>query len=623
MKKFIYFFILLSLGWLIFENKILSILNHLFISSVIPYSWRITRIFLGVTVSTSIVLAVLFSGRGLFGALMAFICAIPALIAVYWLGCDVLGFLHWQEFNFDLRYWFLWWVFSGGFTAWFFLHGARDISGKITKWIDSKTHRPLTTLTSTEEIYKNHDNLKLKKYNPADYYDFKNRKIFMSLDVSGNPIYCDYDSFIKKSHGNSTGRSQTGKNVAIQNIAVQLLAYDEFVVMCDSKDGGDDVMAPILWKYANEYGKSYNYVELSLTAPPQFNILQLKDADFLKKILMQLARLEETDDMATSYYIQQDDAIAQKIAMFVANAPEEVTIYDIVTNHMDLFFDPKKKEQTSLQTALTKLSYKPCINAKNGFKYDDLIRGGGCLYIQAKTKDENAILSVLISSLRFIRSQERISKIVTVIGDEFMKYASQDFIDIFTEGAGKGFKLITAYQTSALLEIKQIGLSSEQMLSVIMSNNSYEYIYGTRDPLILEVFEEHYAGTKIIHEETKDTETSILLTDKSTGTKKLKKVLHARYPKELLTKLRTGEHFLYVAGELLELCYNGYLPLLSGEFNKDSEEFLQMVDKARALTQVHVNNNVIERSDCGGEEVHAGLNQLPQTPLKALKNRFS
>lgn len=622
MKKYIYIFIILGLGWLIFEDKIMAILNHLFISSVVPYSWKITRVLLGIAVSSSIVLSMVFAGRGMFGNLMAFVCSIPALIAAYWLACDLFGFLSWKEFNFDLRLWGVWWVISGGFTAWFFLRGARGLSGKITKWIDAKTHRALTTLASTEEIYKNHDNLKLKKYNPADYYDFKNRKVFMSLDVDGKPIYCDYDSFIKKSHGNSTGRSQTGKNVAIQNIAVQLLAYDEFVIMCDSKDGGDDVMAPILWKYANEYGKLYNYIELSLTAPPQLNILQIKDADFLKKILMQLARLEETDDMATSYYIQQDDAIAQKIAMFVANSPDEVTIYDIVTKHLALFFDPKKKEQTSLQTALIKLSYKQCINAKNGVQYADLIRGGGCLYIQAKTKDENAILSVLISSLRFVRSQERISKIVTVIGDEFMKYASQDFIDIFTEGAGKGFKLITAYQTSALLEVKQIGLSSEQMLSVIMSNNSYEYIYGTRDPLILEVFEEHYAGTKIIHEETKDAETSIILADKSTGAKKLKKVLHARYPKELLTKLRTGEHFLYVAGELLELCYNGYLPLLAGEFNKESAEFLEVADKARTLTQIHANNATVEHfGSMGGVDV-PNVKEVPQTPANALKSRF-
>jgi len=100
----------------------------------------------------------------------------------------------------------------------------------------------------------------------------------------------------------------------------------------------------------------------------------------------------------------------------------------------------------------------------------------------------------------------------------------------------------------------------------------------------LSVFEEHYSGTKITHEETKNAETSIVLADKGTGKKHLKKVLTARYPKELLSKLRTGEHFLYRSGELLELCYNGYLPLMTGEFNKDSEEFVQMVNASRKLT---------------------------------------
>lgn len=591
MKKILFYtFVVFVAGSILYEpvthfiHVVDLVLHNLFISSIIPYSWLVTRLILGVVCVISMVLVLALIGHGLILDALAFLVAIPMLFAMYWILLHALGFLHYREFNFDLRLWFFYWVVSGGVAAFMFAKYGRIISGKITKFVDSYTHRPLETLSSTEEIFLEHDKLKLKSYNPLDYYDFKNRKVFLSLNVEHEPIYVDYDSFIKKSHGNSTGKSQQGKNVAIQNVAVQLLYYDEFVVMCDAKDGGDDVMAPILYKYANEYGKKYNYIELSLTAPAQINILQIKDADFLKKILMQLAKLEETDDQAVGYHIQQDDAIAQKIALWIVAQQDEITIYEIVTQHFDLFFDPKKKEQTSLQTALIKLSYKACINAKNGAKYEDLIQDAGCLYIQAKTKDDNVILSVLVSSLRFVRSQRQIPTITTVIADEFMKYASQDFIDVFTEGAGKGFKLITAYQTSALLEIKSIGKTSEQMLSVIMSNNSYEYIYGTRDPLVLDVFEEHYSGTKIVHEETKDAETGLFFTDQSTGKKRLKKALHARYPKDLLTKLRTGEHFLYVAGELLQLCYNGYLPLLSGPFNKNSEEFLDLVHESRSVT---------------------------------------
>ena len=104
MKKYIYIIIIFGLGWLIFADKIMAIFNHLFISSVIPYSWKITRILLGIIVASSIILSMIFAGS-LFGNLMAFVCSIPALIAAYWLACDVFGFLNWKEFNFDLRLW--------------------------------------------------------------------------------------------------------------------------------------------------------------------------------------------------------------------------------------------------------------------------------------------------------------------------------------------------------------------------------------------------------------------------------------------------------------------------------------------------------------------------------------
>ena len=584
MKKYFLTLLVCGVVYYIYKDLIYNIVNHAFISSIIPYSWLVVRLLIGVVFAISLTLTLMLVGRGIFGDLAAFIAFIPCGIIFYWVGLHMFGFMEYAEFNFNLLHWFLYWVFSGGVSAFVLLKYSRIITKKIQEFIDRHNQRNWDKEQSTEEIFKEHAKLVTATYNPQKYWKLDDGKIFLSLGVDGVPYYVDYESMMKKSHGNATGKSQMGKNVAIQQVLIQLMLMGEFVVMCDAKSGGDDVMAPILYKYTTENNQPYNYVELSLTAPPQFNILQIKDVDFLKQILMQLAKLEETDDMAVQHYIGKDDAAAQKIALFIAQSSEELTIYDIVTKHMDKFFDLSAKEKSTLQTALTKLSYKPCINAKDGFKYEDLIKAGGCLYLQAKTKDDNVILSVVVSSLRFIRSQMLIQRVVTVFADEFMKYASQDFIDIMTEGAGKGFKLITAYQTSALLEIKSIGKTASQMLSVIMANNNYEFLYGTRDPLVLDAFEEHYSGNKVVHEETQEIETSIVLADKTTGAKRTKRKLVARYPKELLTKLRTGEHFLYRAGELLELCYNGYLPLLSGKFDKNSTEFVELVRQSRKIT---------------------------------------
>ena len=565
-------------------DKILDFLTYIFMLQLIPFSYFFVRLFLGVFFIFSVYFAFSFSGRGLFGNMVAILLLIPILWILEVVGLKYTGHLNiYNDFNFDQKSWIYYWIISGIIFSIVLVFFSRRITDKIQKTMDKLTQRSLPRVQDTELIYKEHDELKTKPYNPEDFWKVGSGKVFLSRTVKGEPIYVDYNSFLRESHANSTGKSRMGKNVAAQSILVQLMQLDELVVMCDAKSGGDDKMAMVLFKYSQKYNKPYNYVELSLQASYQFNILQIKDVDFLKQILMQLAKLGETDDMAVGYHLGKDDATAQKIAFFVANSPEEITINDIITKHYSNFFNPSAKEPSTLQTALTKLAYKNCINARNGFRYSDIIKAGGCCYIQAKTRDDNVILSVIISSLRFVRTQQRITRIVTVFADEFQKYGgSQDFIDIFTEGAGKGFKLITAYQTSALLEAKAIGKTSEQMLSVIMANNNIEFIYGTRDPLVLDVFEEHYTGTRIRNEETKDIETSIALADKGTGNKKIKEVLVARYPKELLTKLRTGEHFLYRAGELLELCYNGYLPLP----REGTPEYNELLKQATTLTLV-------------------------------------
>jgi hypothetical protein len=531
--------------------------------------------------------------RGIFGKIGGVLLLLPVLWCVQVVYIKIVG--HYEPYSsFDLNVinWFLWWGFSGFLGFFLLIHNSRFLTDFFQKVIEKLTQRSHDREQSTEEIFKQHDKLITKPYNPENYFRIEDGLIFHSLSVKGKPLYSSYHDLIKKSHGNSTGKSQMGKNVAIQCIVVQLLLYDELIIMCDAKSGGDDVMPPILKRYADKYNKIYNYVELSLSAPPQFNILQIKDVDFLKAILMQLAKLGETDDMGVGHYIGQDDATAQKIAFFVANSTEEITINDIITKHFTEFFKADSKEPTTLETALKTAANKSCINAKNGFKYEDILRAGGVLYLQTNSKDDNTILSVMISSIRYVRAKLMISRIVTVIADEFMKYCSQDFIDIFTEGAGKNFKLITAYQTSALLEIKTIGKTADQMFSVIMGNNNYEYLYGTRDPLVLNAFEEHYCGTRKIHKESKDVETSFALADKITGKKRVTEEIVARYPKELLTKLRTGEHFLYRAGELLELGYNGYLPLMNGKFDKNSDEFVNLLKVSRTLTLIAENDAI-------------------------------
>jgi hypothetical protein len=601
-----------------------KIVLNIFNVQLIPFKFFEVRLIIGLLCVILIYYASGVWGKGFFGKILSLFLWLPVLwcievVWIYLLGNSAV----FSDLDINITNWLLWWAFSGFVGGFLVLKNSRFCVDIFQRLFDKWTQRSHDREQSTEEIFKQHDKLVTKPYNPEDYFRTEDGLIFHSLSVKGVPMYSSYDELIKKSHGNSTGKSQMGKNVAIQALVVQLLLFDELIVMCDSKGGGDDVMPPILKRYADKYNKPYNYIELSLSAPYQFNILQFKDVDFLKATLMQLAKLGETDDMAVGHHIGKDDAIAQKIAFFIANSTEEITIHDIMTTHFTEFFNPDNKEPSTLETALKTAASKQCINAKNGFKISDIIENGGVFYIQTASKDDNTILSVIISAIKFVRTKLMLKRIVTVIADEFMNYCSQDFILYLTEGAGKGTKVITAYQTSALLEIKSIGKTADQMFSVIMGNNNFEYLYGTRDPLVLNAFEEHYCGTRKIHKESKEVETSFALADKMTGQKRVTEEIVARYPKELLTKLRTGEHFLYRAGELLELCYNGYLPLMEGKFDKNADEFVNLLKASRTLTLISDESGAISGNNHDVDISVLDESEEAQTSEKVGYNRFA
>lgn len=259
----------------------------------------------------------------------------------------------------------------------------RKYGTKLQGVIAKFTKTNFNSTMSTEQLAKEMNKLQPKEYNPVSYFRINKNQVFLNWDAEKNqPVYEDYSKFSKK-HAQFCGRSQSGKNLGIQPLAVQMMMFGELVIMLDVKNGGDDIMSPLLHKAANELQQSYTYMEFGVSAPFQFNVLQTKDVDTLQEIILQLCNIQETSDMAADYYQKQAKRMALSLAQFIVNEDEEVTIRDLMTIYYDKFFNlsAKDSEKSKIETSLQILADWDCINAKDAIAIDELIANGGVWYI--------------------------------------------------------------------------------------------------------------------------------------------------------------------------------------------------------------------------------------------------
>lgn len=440
-------------------------------------------------------------------------------------------------------------------------------------------------IKSTVDIYKARNKKGVASYDPRKHFKIDKGLIFLGWNAELNePIYEKYETFVKK-HVQALGRSQSGKNLALQPIALQMLMNDSFVIMLDVKlAGGDDIMAPMLYQAAKDLNLPYTYMEFGMDAPAQMNILDSKDIDTLYDIIIQLCNMQETSDMATDFYQQQGKKLIFEIAKFVAESKEPITIYDIINQYSFLFFPQKIKEEnkSKVQTTLEVFSGWKCINANDEAMptISSLIDKGGVWYIQAQNRMSYVIIQAIVAIVQKLPNK---SRKICLIADEFFKYINHNMIEVFSEGGGKGIQCLVAYQTASLLKAPQLGISSQDMIGTLFANCSYSYIYGSNDPFIFEQVKQT-SGTINVDIESKSASRNIAIIDKQTADKTYSSQLAPKVTPDLLNLLKDRENYLIFAGRPTYLNHTGIIPVMKGEFNKESPEFKQISNDARTLT---------------------------------------
>lgn len=469
-----------------------------------------------------------------------------------------------------------------GLMIWFVF--LRYILLFIERMINKISRSNFNVIKNTEDIYKERLNLGVKLYDPRDYFRIKEGLVFLGWNAELNePIYDEYNTFVKK-HTQSCGRSQTGKNLALQPLVVQMLQYGSFVLFFDVKQGGDDVMSPVLHQAAIDLNVPYTYMEFGMDAPAQINILESKDVDTLYEILIQLCNLQQTSDMGTDFYQQQARKIIFNIAKFVATSETPVTITEIIKVFNFMFFQQKIKDEnkTKVQTTLEMFAEWSCINSKDPDTptMQSLIENGGVLYIQAKTDVAYVIIQSIIAIIQKLQNKPRK---ITIVADEFFKYINSNMIQIFTEGGGKGIQCFVAYQTASLLKAPHLNITSQDMIGTLFANCSYSYIYGSNDPFIFAQIEKT-SGTVKVNVESKTTAKNFAMIDQQSKEVSYNSQLAPKVTADMLNLLKDCENYLIFSGKPTYLTHIGHIPVMKGKFDKDSEEFQQKLKSSRVLT---------------------------------------
>lgn len=469
-----------------------------------------------------------------------------------------------------------------GLLVWFIF--LRYVLLFIERIINRISRSNFNAIKNTEEIYKERQHLGVRSYDPRDYFRIKEGLVFLGWNAELNvPIYDEYDKFVKK-HTQSCGRSQSGKNLSLQPLVVQMLYYGSFVLFIDVKQGGDDLMSPVLHQATIELNVPYNYMEFGMDSPAQINILESKDVDTIYEILIQLCNLQQTSDMGTDFYQQQARKIIFDIAKFVAASDTPVTITEIIKAFNFMFFPQKIKDEnkTKVQTTLEMFADWPCINSNDPATptMQSLIENGGVLYIQAKTDVAYVIIQSIIAIIQKLQNKPRK---ITIIADEFFKYINSNMIQILTEGGGKGIQCFVAYQTASLLKAPHLNITSQDMIGTLFANCSYSYIYGSNDPFIFAQIEKT-SGTIKVNVESKTTAKNFAMIDEQTKEVSYNSQLVPKVTADMLNLLKDCENYLIFAGKPTYLTHIGHIPVMKGKFNKDSEEFQQKLKASRVLT---------------------------------------
>lgn len=370
-------------------------------------------------------------------------------------------------------------VVISSITCFAFLRFGVPLLNKAKAKLTRKSDLVRNTKTDIREMEKYVPPAK-PEFDPRKYFD-ESKGIFLGLNEKNQPVYIDYD-LAQISHILLSGRTRSGKGIALQALAPQLISRGEAVLMLDPKP---DNHLPHIFKYAcDAAGRPYHYLDLRQDAHEQTNIFEGCDQETIEVMMISGFSLSERGSGADHYKLLERRAAREAAAWLVAHPGS--TAQDVVA----ALGDSWEAKASGFLEYMKELCAMPSVcrpGGTGGLDLASIEKTGGCLYVVGDMVAPKVLRLQRMILVRFMylakkRSQLEEGRTIRVIADEFKCHISKPFMTSLGASAGWGMTVVLPFQSLQDLAECPADLDKDAVRGAVMENTAIALSYQIKDP---------------------------------------------------------------------------------------------------------------------------------------------
>lgn len=318
------------------------------------------------------------------------------------------------------------------------------------------------------------------EFDPRKYFN-ESKGIFLGLDEKNRPVYIDYN-LAQISHTLLSGRTRSGKGIALQALAPQWIARGEAVLMLDPKP---DNHLPHIFKYACDMAeRPYHYLDLRQDAHEQTNIFEGCDQETIEVMMISGFSLSERGSGADHYKLLERRAAREAAAWLVAHP--DSTARDVVA----ALGDSWEEKASGFLEYMKELCAMPSVcrpGGTGGLELASIEKTGGCLYVVGDMVAPKVLRLQRMILVRFMylakkRSQLEEGRTIRVVADEFKCHISKPFMTSLGASAGWGMTVVLPFQSLQDLAECPADLDKDAVRGAVMENTAIALSYQIKDP---------------------------------------------------------------------------------------------------------------------------------------------
>lgn len=322
-----------------------------------------------------------------------------------------------------------------------------------------------------------------KSFNPEDYYDNTNNKIFLGIDSNNKAIYVPASTWLE-TNMMITGPTRYGKGVVIGCLMDQAIRRGDQLIYIDPKN--DKFAAKIMLQTCAQFDRPFYYVSLNDETVGYWSPFEGgKRRDAYNRLISIFGMMENSGD--ADFYKAMEKKVFNRLIKL--DDPFDIeSIYKKVKFHNETVQDDADrllKIEAQLENWRQVESLNPPKNFK-GFSLEKAMLENAVVYFQGSLNDEVVKTATKSFILEVIQESARLDKQrkthLTLIIDEVRFLVSKTLADALATIVGFRVNIVTACQSiNDLKTPDDINLDGEATYRSISTNSQLKLVYGGAD----------------------------------------------------------------------------------------------------------------------------------------------